>query len=87
MYLLFFEIPRISKIPNIYGKIFILLNSLAAKDVQIRSQAALALAELGSEEAIPALCHALITDQAPEVRLSAAKALGMIGDKETEAKE
>ena len=63
-----------------------LLNSLTAKDIQTRSQAALALGKLGSEDAVPALSHALITGQAAEVRRSAAKALGMIGSTETEAK-
>ncbi|MDJ0899293.1 MAG: HEAT repeat domain-containing protein [Xenococcus sp. MO_188.B8] len=63
-----------------------LLNSLTDKDIQTRSQAALALGKLGSEDAVPALSHALITDQAAEVRRSAAKALGIIGSADAEAK-
>lgn len=59
-----------------------LIKSLSSKEAQIRTEAALALGRLGVEEAIPALCEILATDQDPEVRRSAAKALGMIGSDE-----
>jgi HEAT repeats len=65
-------------------KISKLLDALSASDVQVRSKAALELGKLGIEEAVPALSYALATDQDPEVRRSAAKALGMLGSKETE---
>jgi HEAT repeat protein len=50
-------------------------------DSEIRSGAAVALGELGAEEAVVPLTAAL-SDEAPEVRESAAVALGKLGDGE-----
>lgn len=61
-----------------------LLDALSASDARVRSEAALELGKLGIEDAVPALSYALAKDQEPEVRRSAAKALGMLGRKETE---
>ena len=53
----------------------------SATDESVRASAALALGDVDEESVIPALCLALSTDASPEVRRSAAKALGMLGSK------
>ncbi|UXE64919.1 MAG: HEAT repeat domain-containing protein [Woronichinia naegeliana WA131] len=42
---------------------------------------------MGCEDAVPALCNILLTDQMPEVRRMAAKSLGMIGSEKTGSSE
>lgn len=62
-----------------------LLRHLFVDDVKVRLNTIQALGRLGDEKAVPALCHILETDECPEVRCSAAEALGMIGSDEIEA--
>ncbi len=64
----------------------LLLESLTSDDSHARLSAISALAEIGDEQAVPTLCNILATDQNPDVRRSAAEALGMIGNKEPRAK-
>ena len=59
------------------------IDDLSNSNSQIRLGAALILGEMGCEDAVPALCNILLTDQMPEVRRMAAKSLGMIGSEET----
>jgi HEAT repeats len=58
-----------------------LLDSLADNNTETRINAILQLGNIGDERAVPELCHLLATDASPEVRLSAAEALGRIGVK------
>ncbi|NJN90290.1 MAG: HEAT repeat domain-containing protein [Leptolyngbyaceae cyanobacterium RM2_2_4] len=62
-----------------------LIESLSTENAQVRAEAALVLGKIGDENAVPALCHVLATDEDPEVRRSAAEALGMIGGAEAES--
>jgi HEAT repeats len=59
-----------------------LLKALSAVEARVRSEAALELGKIGDEAAVPYLVQALSTDDNPEVRRSAAEALGMIGSEE-----
>jgi small subunit ribosomal protein S1 len=59
------------------------IDDLSNSNSQIRLGAALILGEMGCEDAVPALCNILLTDQMPDVRRMAAKSLGMIGSEKT----
>ena len=67
-------------------EISLLLSDLFATDAKVRSEAALRLGQIGSEKVVPALVQVLTIDQNPEVRRSAAEALGMIGSGDAETK-
>lgn len=62
-----------------------LIQYLSDKDEKIRLASVNALGQIRDEEAVPALCKVLAQDPHPEVRRSAAEALGMIGSQETGA--
>ncbi|MFM7382541.1 MAG: HEAT repeat domain-containing protein, partial [Microcystaceae cyanobacterium] len=49
-------------------------------DEQIRLKVVKALGFLRNEDAVPALCATLKTDESPEVRCAAAEAFGLIFD-------
>jgi len=57
-----------------------LLETLKSDDEQIRLKVVKALGFLRNEDAVPALCTTLKTDESPEVRCAAAEALGLIFD-------
>jgi HEAT repeat protein len=57
-----------------------LINALKDSNAQVRLNATKALAKIGDENAIPALCQLLSEDPDDEVRSSAARALGRIGN-------
>jgi HEAT repeat protein len=57
-----------------------LINALKDSNAQVRLNATKALAKIGDEKAIPALCQLLSEDPDDEVRSSAARALGRIGN-------
>jgi small subunit ribosomal protein S19 len=61
----------------------VLLYRLKSKNAKIRLDAVKGLGQLGNENAIPALCDILASDPNSDVRSGAAKALGVIGSKET----
>jgi len=86
---LFWAVQRSRYLPGakaeILEEISSLLKALSSEDVRVRSEAVLALGKIGDENAVPMMCRILTTDRSPEVRRSAAEALGMIGDRETEA--
>ena len=56
----------------------VLVRALNDPDAAVRTQAAWALGEIEDHAAVEALSRALLTDQASEVRLAAARALGAI---------
>lgn len=58
-----------------------LSEDLLDEKTEIRKRAALLLGEAGNLFAVPDLCRILTNDPSPEVRRSAAKALGMLKDK------
>lgn len=60
----------------------LLLHRLKSKNAKIRLDAVKGLGQLGNENAIPDLCKILASDPDPNVRTGAAKALGIIGNKE-----
>lgn len=57
-----------------------LINALKDSNAQVRLNATKALAKIGDENAIPSLCQLLSEDPDDEVRSSAARALGRIGN-------
>ena len=59
-------------------KLSLLLGRLFSKDVKVLLDTIQALECLGDENAVPALCHLLKTDECPEVRCSAAEALAIL---------
>ncbi|MGL5133696.1 MAG: HEAT repeat domain-containing protein [Planktothrix sp.] len=64
---------------------FVLLtlsDNLASQDEQVRLKVVNALSQIG-ERAVPTLCNVLKKDPHPEVRRSAAQALGIIASQET----
>jgi len=85
---LFWVVQRSRYLPGAKAKILeetaSLLKALSSEDVSVRAQAVLALGKIGDENAVPTMCHILTTDRSPEVRRSAAEALGMIGDQKPE---
>jgi len=65
-------------------KVTELLRDLSSTDDSVRAKAAIALGKIGNENVISALCNVLARDPNPEVRRSAAEALGMFGSRKTE---
>jgi len=81
--------PRKAKDVDLTGnksdeEVLRLLRSLSNESAKVRAEAALSLGAVGDEIAVPNLCHVLTTDEQPEVRRSAAQALGMLGSYEAE---
>lgn len=70
--------PRL-EIPKEINNQKLLLPLLKNKNPWIRAEAAKALGEIGSPEAVPSLCNILKKDKNPYVRYRAAWALGEIG--------
>lgn len=58
-----------------------LLDALTHAEASVRAEAALALGQLGREEAVPELCRLLLGDGNSMVREAAAQALGRLGQR------